>query len=197
MQLWILWNKFPTPTSTSARKAQKLKREMIQLKRELNAVSPQQDFANWAKLDRKYNKAEAEFKKLGAHPIYPPRQIYMSANLSSRRISQNPPSDLRFDRLHPPLARHPRPALRATILVLEIAHVLDARGLGAILRRVGLELPARAPRQRQHQHLGYRMRKHDHPRRRGTAGCVGAGYEETGAGCGCGEGGAYGLCGGR
>ncbi|PVH95511.1 hypothetical protein DM02DRAFT_689960 [Periconia macrospinosa] len=64
--LWILYNKFPTPTSKSAQKAQKLKREIVRLKRELAATSPQQDFAKWAKLDRQHNKAVPEFQKLDA-----------------------------------------------------------------------------------------------------------------------------------
>lgn len=65
-QLWTLYNKFPTPTSSSAQRSQKLKSEIIRLKRELAATSPQDNFSTWAKLDRQHNKATAEFQKLGA-----------------------------------------------------------------------------------------------------------------------------------
>lgn len=64
-QLWVLYNKLPTPTSSSAQKAQKLKKEIVQLKRELGNTSPQDNFSKWAKLDRQHNKAMAEFQKIG------------------------------------------------------------------------------------------------------------------------------------
>ncbi|KAF2260084.1 CHD5-domain-containing protein [Lojkania enalia] len=62
--LWILYNRFPTPTSASAQQATTLKREVIRLKRELGGVSAQDDFAKWAKLRRQYDKAVGEFKKI-------------------------------------------------------------------------------------------------------------------------------------
>ncbi|KAL5120100.1 GET complex subunit get1 [Pleosporales sp. CAS-2024a] len=62
--LWIVYNKLPTPTSSSAQKAQKLKKEIVQLKRELGNTSPQDNFTKWAKLDRQHNKAMAEYQKL-------------------------------------------------------------------------------------------------------------------------------------
>lgn len=65
LQLWILYNKLPTPTSSSAQKAQKLKKEIVQLKRELGNTSPQDNFSKWAKLDRQHNKAMADFQKIG------------------------------------------------------------------------------------------------------------------------------------
>ncbi|KAF1960449.1 hypothetical protein CC80DRAFT_466280 [Byssothecium circinans] len=64
--LWILYNKFPTPTSSSAQKAQALKKDIVRFKRELSKTSPQQEFAKWGKLDRQHNKAVAEFTKLDA-----------------------------------------------------------------------------------------------------------------------------------
>jgi hypothetical protein len=64
-QLWVLYNKLPTPTSGSAQKAQKLKKEIVQLKRELGTTSPQDNFSKWAKLDRQHNKAMADYQKLG------------------------------------------------------------------------------------------------------------------------------------
>jgi hypothetical protein len=65
LQLWTLYNKFPTPTSSSAQKATKLKRDIVRLKRELGAVSPQDDFARWAKLQRQHDKAMSEYQKIG------------------------------------------------------------------------------------------------------------------------------------
>lgn len=65
LQLWILYNKLPTPTSGSARKVQDLKKEIVRLKRELGNTSPQDNFSKWAKLDRQHNKAMAEYQKLG------------------------------------------------------------------------------------------------------------------------------------
>jgi hypothetical protein len=48
-----------------------LKKEVIRLKRELKAVSAQDDFAKWAKLDRQHGKAMADFQKLGMYSAYP------------------------------------------------------------------------------------------------------------------------------
>ncbi|KAI8934069.1 GET complex subunit get1 [Plenodomus lindquistii] len=62
--LWILYNKLPTPTSGSVQKVQRLKKEIVQLKRELGSTSPQDNFSKWAKLDRQHNKAVAEYQKL-------------------------------------------------------------------------------------------------------------------------------------
>ncbi|KAF2013867.1 CHD5-domain-containing protein [Aaosphaeria arxii CBS 175.79] len=76
--LWILYNKFPTPTSSSARKAQSLKKEVVRLKRELGAVSAQDDFARWAKLQRQHDKAMADFQK-SDNSIRTHRQTFTSA----------------------------------------------------------------------------------------------------------------------
>ncbi|KAF2278069.1 uncharacterized protein EI97DRAFT_374350 [Westerdykella ornata] len=62
--LWILYNKFPTPTHNAAQKVTALKRDIVRLKRELGLVSAQDDFARWAKLQRQHDKAMAEFQKL-------------------------------------------------------------------------------------------------------------------------------------
>ena len=42
-----------------------LKKEVVRLKRELGAVSAQDDFAKWAKLRRQHDKAMSEFEKIG------------------------------------------------------------------------------------------------------------------------------------
>ncbi|KAF1993124.1 hypothetical protein P154DRAFT_625670 [Amniculicola lignicola CBS 123094] len=62
--LWILYNKLPTPTSKAQHESARLKREVVRLKREMGAVSAQDDFARWAKLRRQHDKALAEFEKV-------------------------------------------------------------------------------------------------------------------------------------
>ncbi|KAJ8111855.1 hypothetical protein OPT61_g5646 [Boeremia exigua] len=62
--LWVIYNKLPTPTSGSAQRCQALKKEIVQLKRELGNTSAQDNFGKWAKLDRQHNKAMAEYQKL-------------------------------------------------------------------------------------------------------------------------------------
>ena len=44
-----------------------MKKEVVRLKRELGAVSAQDDFARWAKLQRQHDKAFGDFQKLGTH----------------------------------------------------------------------------------------------------------------------------------
>ncbi|EGE85696.1 protein GET1 [Blastomyces dermatitidis ATCC 18188] len=55
--LWLFYIKLPTGTSHMAREQRRLKREVIQLKREMNATSSQDEFAKWAKLRRRHDKA--------------------------------------------------------------------------------------------------------------------------------------------
>ncbi|EKG21926.1 CHD5-like protein [Macrophomina phaseolina MS6] len=61
--LWILYNKLPTPTSKAAREQVKLKHEVLRLKKEMNGVSAQDDFARWAKLRRSHDKVFADLQK--------------------------------------------------------------------------------------------------------------------------------------
>ncbi|KAG9574377.1 hypothetical protein KCU77_g15598, partial [Aureobasidium melanogenum] len=58
--LWVLYNKLPTPTAKDAQNAARLKKEVVRLKREMNAVSAQDEFARWAKLRRTHDKAVAD-----------------------------------------------------------------------------------------------------------------------------------------
>ncbi|KAL1965114.1 hypothetical protein VTN77DRAFT_6027 [Rasamsonia byssochlamydoides] len=60
--LWILYLKLPTPLSRDAREHYRLKREVVQLKREMNATSSQDEFAKWAKLRRRHDKALEEYE---------------------------------------------------------------------------------------------------------------------------------------
>lgn len=76
-QLWILYNKLPTPSSGSAKRCQVLKKEIVQLKRELGNTSPQDNFSKWAKLDRQHNKAMAEYQKLGMLDSFCESLVYL------------------------------------------------------------------------------------------------------------------------
>ncbi|KAG9682457.1 protein get1, partial [Aureobasidium melanogenum] len=61
--LWVLYNKLPTPTAKDAQNSARLKKEVVRLKREMNAVSAQDEFARWAKLRRTHDKAVADYEK--------------------------------------------------------------------------------------------------------------------------------------
>ncbi|GAB7348224.1 hypothetical protein MBLNU459_g6221t1 [Dothideomycetes sp. NU459] len=61
--LWLLYNKLPTPTAKDAQEAARMRREVVRLKREMNAVSAQDEFSRWAKLRRQHDKAVAEHEK--------------------------------------------------------------------------------------------------------------------------------------
>ncbi|EAS33169.3 protein GET1 [Coccidioides immitis RS] len=69
--LWLLYLKLPNQTSQTANEQRRLKREVMQLKREMNATSSQDEFAKWAKLRRRHDKTmeeyEAKNKALGKH----------------------------------------------------------------------------------------------------------------------------------
>ncbi|KAI9038490.1 guided entry of tail-anchored proteins factor 1 [Aspergillus affinis] len=67
LQLWILYVKLPTPTSNKAREANRLKREALQLKREMNNTSSQDEFAKWAKLRRRHDKTMEEYEEMTLH----------------------------------------------------------------------------------------------------------------------------------
>ncbi|GIJ82441.1 GET complex subunit get1 [Aspergillus pseudoviridinutans] len=62
--LWILYLKLPTSTSKNAREQSRLKREVVLLKRDMNNTSSQDEFAKWAKLRRKHDKAMDEYETM-------------------------------------------------------------------------------------------------------------------------------------
>ncbi|EEP80774.1 conserved hypothetical protein [Uncinocarpus reesii 1704] len=69
--LWLLYLKLPNNTSRTAVEQRRLKGEVVQLKREMKSTSSQDEFAKWAKLRRRHDKAmeeyEAKNKALGKH----------------------------------------------------------------------------------------------------------------------------------
>ncbi|PWY86286.1 protein get1 [Aspergillus heteromorphus CBS 117.55] len=62
--LWILYLKAPTPTSKKAREQNRLKREALALKRDMNNTSSQDQFAKWAKLRRRHDKTMEEYEAI-------------------------------------------------------------------------------------------------------------------------------------
>jgi ferric-dicitrate binding protein FerR (iron transport regulator) len=59
----------PTSTSRNTREQQRLKGEVVQLKREMNNTSSQDEFAKWAKLRRRHDKALEEFEAMSTCSI--------------------------------------------------------------------------------------------------------------------------------
>jgi hypothetical protein len=68
-QLWILYMRLPTPVSRDAREQYRLKREVVQLKREMNATSSQDEFAKWAKLRRRHDKTLEDYEAKSSCPF--------------------------------------------------------------------------------------------------------------------------------
>ncbi|KAJ5683251.1 CHD5 domain protein [Penicillium macrosclerotiorum] len=62
--LWHLYLKLPTSTSKNARDQQRMKSEVVQLKREMNNTSSQDEFAKWAKLRRRHDKALEDYEAM-------------------------------------------------------------------------------------------------------------------------------------
>ncbi|CAI7595449.1 unnamed protein product [Penicillium pancosmium] len=62
--LWHLYLKLPTSTSRKAREQQRKKQEAVQLKREMNSTSSQDEFAKWAKLRRRHDKSMEEYEAM-------------------------------------------------------------------------------------------------------------------------------------
>ncbi|PGH20819.1 protein GET1 [Polytolypa hystricis UAMH7299] len=60
--LWLLYIKLPNRVSETAREQQRMKLEVVQLKREMNATSSQDEFAKWAKLRRRHDKALEQYE---------------------------------------------------------------------------------------------------------------------------------------
>lgn len=64
-QLWVLYNKLPTPTAKDEAEVVRLRKEIVTMKRELGSISAQDEFTKWAKLRRQLDKVEAQYKKSG------------------------------------------------------------------------------------------------------------------------------------
>ncbi|KAK5145069.1 hypothetical protein LTR04_001405 [Oleoguttula sp. CCFEE 6159] len=86
--LWALYNKLPTPSFTAARNAALQKREVLRLKKEMNGISAQDDFARWAKIRRQHDKAVAEHDK-SASALQASKSRFDNAVTSFRWLSTN------------------------------------------------------------------------------------------------------------
>lgn len=62
--IWNIYLKLPTSLHQTAQEQSKLKREVVQLKREMNNTSSQDEFAKWAKLRRRHDKALSDYEAL-------------------------------------------------------------------------------------------------------------------------------------
>jgi len=60
--LWLFYIKLPNRASQMVREVTRKKREVVQLRREMNATSAQDEFAKWAKLRRMHDKALEEYE---------------------------------------------------------------------------------------------------------------------------------------
>ncbi|KAJ0414983.1 WRB/Get1 family [Aspergillus carlsbadensis] len=67
--IWLLYLKLPTSLYRDAQEQSKLKREVVQLKREMNNTSSQDEFAKWAKLRRKHDKTMSDYEALSMFPL--------------------------------------------------------------------------------------------------------------------------------
>lgn len=88
-QLWKLFSALPTSTSHNASEATRLRREVVRLKREMAAVSAQDEFSRWAKLRRQHDKVAAEHEKLCTFPQLSRQAILLPGlrGLLVRRVS--------------------------------------------------------------------------------------------------------------
>ncbi|KIW66564.1 hypothetical protein PV04_05886 [Phialophora macrospora] len=64
--LWQIYTRLPLQSSKDMQEQVRLRREVVRLKREMNAVSAQDEFSKWAKLRRQHDKAMEEYDKKAA-----------------------------------------------------------------------------------------------------------------------------------
>lgn len=66
-QLWALYNKLPFANSSPAEKqGSQMRKELLRVNNELRSTSAQDDFAKWARLRRKFDKMQEEYKTFSA-----------------------------------------------------------------------------------------------------------------------------------
>lgn len=73
LQIWNIYLRLPTSLQQTAQEQRKLKREVVQLKREMNNTSSQDEFAKWAKLRRRHDKALCDYEALS---MFRPLRFY-------------------------------------------------------------------------------------------------------------------------
>ncbi|KAI6248084.1 hypothetical protein HI914_03457 [Erysiphe necator] len=65
-QLWKIWNSLFTSSSKVSSEYQELKTQALNLRKQLNATSSQDEFAKWAKLRRQHDKLVEKLEKAKA-----------------------------------------------------------------------------------------------------------------------------------
>ncbi|KAL8902595.1 MAG: hypothetical protein Q9207_004562 [Kuettlingeria erythrocarpa] len=86
--LWTLYNKLPTSTHDSVQGSNRLRTEVLRLKREMNATSSQDEFAKWAKLRRQHDKAVAQYDEK-ANSLKSFRSSFTQATTALRWLGTN------------------------------------------------------------------------------------------------------------
>jgi CHD5-like protein len=116
--LWQLYCRTPFGTSQDYKDQVRLRREVVNLKRDMSAVSAQDEFTRWAKLRRKHDKAlEEHDKKCGIHnSIAEPVLIRYSC------CCQGLPILIRCESHCRSLDMYERVAIRSTVLAHQDAH---------------------------------------------------------------------------
>jgi len=79
--------RLPTSLSREAQAQWRLKREVVQLKQEMNATSSQDEFAKWAKLRRKHDKTMEEYEVKSALNLF---LILLFLSTSWEKIGASP-----------------------------------------------------------------------------------------------------------
>ncbi|KAJ9606965.1 GET complex subunit get1 [Cladophialophora chaetospira] len=64
--LWQIYARLPLQSNKDQGEQIRLRREVVRLKREMNAVSAQDEFSKWARLRRQHDKAMEEYDKKAA-----------------------------------------------------------------------------------------------------------------------------------
>lgn len=156
----------------------------MRVRKEMNSTSSQDEFAKWAKLRRQHDKLLEQLDKSSTSPclffllpnLYPSNPtsfisgyVFLTKN-RYRSIFRRRKIRLRNDGLESPLGVHQRFSHVHPVLLHEAAHVLGAERVGALLRRVAAEFPARPSGERQRECVGAGVHCCDHARTR-SSGC--------------------------
>ncbi len=62
-QLWNLYSNLPISKSESSAEQRELKSQYMKVRKEMNAISSQDEFAKWAKLRRQHDKLLEQLEK--------------------------------------------------------------------------------------------------------------------------------------
>ncbi len=195
-KLWQIYCRLPLQSSKDLQEQTRLRREVVRLKREMTAVSAQDEFSRWAKLRRQHDKALAEYDKKGESFFIEE----VGEILSEDRGLTLPPPSRASSRRRRILARglrhqghggavdlHERPAVRPAVLAREDARLHLPARLVPLVRRVAARVPAVSLRRGQRQRLEHGVRHGHRPgvgrgRLRDPVHTAGQGWTDTDGG---------------